>query len=775
MSIPVYRFGRFRLDAQARELFEDERRISLPLSTIDCLIHLIRHRDRPVGRDELAAAVWGRVDVSEVSLNHAVMRLRRLLGDTGNDQRIIRTVPRLGYRWVMDGTVEGVPEPGTAPVDAGPPAAGANGTAAPASRWRRRAVFAGLAAVLALMLAAGGWWLHRKADPVAATPAPLAALVLPAEVDAPEDWRWLRLGLMDLVSSHLQRGNFATAPGETVVALIKAQGGEAAVGARHDLARWLIRPKAVQANGAWTVRIEARDGTRTVLVETRADDAVKAAREAADELLIKLGHTPPADVSGDASLAQETLQRRVNAAVLAGQLDVARALIAGAAPALQDRPEIALSRASIEFFSGEYEACRRQVEALLERLPAGDGPVLRARALNTLGATYFRLGRIDAAEAAYAESIALTEDADEPGVLARAYIGIGGVASQRMQLEAAAISYGRARTLHELRNDAFGVAAVDLNLGMNAMQRGQPAAALPLLRSAGQRVEQLAAEDALAATLAAQVDVELQLLDPAAALAISERFGPIQAHGGNQRQRWELTLSRARALAAGGRLDESETLVARIFDGSDAVEDAALRLQATGLSARIALARGRPARAAELAADALTPELQTRSRLDYALVWLTRIRGLQGGGDVDAARAEVARLRAWSEADPNQSDRVYAALAEAGQAVAENRPDAALPQFADAMDRAARRGIPEELVAVGQPYVDQLLAAGRVEEAVSVNGRIAPWADRDLRAAWSEAQVYQALGKTTVAAAAHERALRLAGERPLPDGLAALP
>ncbi|WP_067651081.1 hypothetical protein [Dokdonella koreensis] len=135
----------------------------------------------------------------------------------------------------------------------------------------------------------------------------------------------------------------------------------------------------------------------------------------------------------------------------------------------------------------------------------------------------------------------------------------------------------------------------------------------------------------------------------------------------------------------------------------------------------------------------------------------------------------MARLRAWSEADPNQSDRVYAALAEAGQAVAENRPDAALPQFADAMDRAARRGIPEELVAVGQPYVDQLLAAGRVEEAVSVNGRIAPWADRDLRAAWSEAQVYQALGKTTVAAAAHERALRLAGERPLPDGLAALP
>ena len=106
MATPLIRFGAFRLDPQARELFENGERVDLPLSTIDCLIHLVRHRDRPVGRDELAAAVWGRVDVSEVSLSHAIVRLRRRLGDDGNAQRVIRTVPRLGYRWVMPGTVE---------------------------------------------------------------------------------------------------------------------------------------------------------------------------------------------------------------------------------------------------------------------------------------------------------------------------------------------------------------------------------------------------------------------------------------------------------------------------------------------------------------------------------------------------------------------------------------------------------------------------------------------------------------------------------------------
>src|SRR5262249_17646380 len=116
MGTRHYRFGRFRLNPQARELIDGAERVNLPLSTIDSLIYLIEHRDRPVGRDELAAAVWGRVDVSEVSLSHAVMRLRRLLGDTGNDQRVIRTVPRLGYRWVMDGTVESDDEAETTPV-----------------------------------------------------------------------------------------------------------------------------------------------------------------------------------------------------------------------------------------------------------------------------------------------------------------------------------------------------------------------------------------------------------------------------------------------------------------------------------------------------------------------------------------------------------------------------------------------------------------------------------------------------------------------------------
>src|SRR5690242_3187671 len=106
MAAPIYRFRNFRLDPQARELYQDDALVALPVSTLDCLTYLIQHRERSVGRDELTAAVWGRADVSEVSLSHAIMRLRRLLGDTGNEQNSIRTVPRLGYRWIVEPTFE---------------------------------------------------------------------------------------------------------------------------------------------------------------------------------------------------------------------------------------------------------------------------------------------------------------------------------------------------------------------------------------------------------------------------------------------------------------------------------------------------------------------------------------------------------------------------------------------------------------------------------------------------------------------------------------------
>src|SRR5687768_8461205 len=77
-----YRFGSFELDTHARELLRDGRPVALAVVALDCLAYLIEHRDRPVGRDELISAVWGRTDVSESTLAHTIVRLRQVLGDS---------------------------------------------------------------------------------------------------------------------------------------------------------------------------------------------------------------------------------------------------------------------------------------------------------------------------------------------------------------------------------------------------------------------------------------------------------------------------------------------------------------------------------------------------------------------------------------------------------------------------------------------------------------------------------------------------------------------
>jgi DNA-binding winged helix-turn-helix (wHTH) protein/tetratricopeptide (TPR) repeat protein len=749
MGTRHYRFGRFRLNPQARELFDGADRVSLPLSTIDSLIYLIEHRDRPVGRDELAAAVWGRADVSEVSLSHSIMRLRRLLGDTGNEQRVIRTVPKLGYRWILEDIVEGDAEPEAiaAATDEARP------VATSARKWWPR-----VAALLLVAMIAAAWYWHERASAPVAIAGPTPAIVLPANVDAPADQAWVRLGLMDLIAAELRRGGIATAPSENVIALARAHDGALDRNALPDAL--IVEPTAKFARGGWNVTLDARDTQRDIRVATSAPDPIGAARKASDELLIKLGRVPPATDDADASAGQATLRQRVTAAVLSGQLDVARELIRDAPPNLQATPEIAFSEAKIEFFAGNYAKSREKVEALLARLTADAPAELRARALNVLGAAYFREGRLDEAGRAYAESIRLAAHTKRSDVLANAYIGSGGVASQRLRFDEAAADYGRARTLLDLGNDAFGVAAVDLNLGMLALERGQPAAALPMLRGAAKHFERLAGEDALAATLAAIVDADLAMLDYADALATSGRFAALESRSGG-RARWDLVLARARALAGAGRLGEADTLLARIADASDPAQDADVRARASALGADIALARGDCIHASDSAAAAATPALETAHPSEYARAARVHVESLHCSHAEPAAAEASDRLRAWSASAPEAAAGIEVLRAKAATATSE----AALKAYADAMAAATTRAIPDEIVGVGLDYVRVLLASGHVDEAASINGRTAAFADRDPRAALIEALVYAALGRNAEADDAFAEARKLAGER----------
>src|SRR5262249_50044818 len=69
---------------------------------LDVLMYLIEHRDRVVPRRELISAVWAGVKVGDASLSRAIREARRVLGDTGDEQRAIRTVQRRGFQFVAE-------------------------------------------------------------------------------------------------------------------------------------------------------------------------------------------------------------------------------------------------------------------------------------------------------------------------------------------------------------------------------------------------------------------------------------------------------------------------------------------------------------------------------------------------------------------------------------------------------------------------------------------------------------------------------------------------
>ena len=66
----------------------------------DLLLYLLENRHRVVSKDDLIEHVWeGRI-VSESTLTSRINAVRNAVGDTGKDQRLVRTIARKGFRFV---------------------------------------------------------------------------------------------------------------------------------------------------------------------------------------------------------------------------------------------------------------------------------------------------------------------------------------------------------------------------------------------------------------------------------------------------------------------------------------------------------------------------------------------------------------------------------------------------------------------------------------------------------------------------------------------------
>jgi TolB-like protein len=98
----LFSFENYTLDSDRRELICDGARRPVEPQVFDVLEFLVRNRDHVVSRDELLANVWNGRVVSDATLASRINAARNAIGDNGEDQRLIRTVSRKGFRFVGD-------------------------------------------------------------------------------------------------------------------------------------------------------------------------------------------------------------------------------------------------------------------------------------------------------------------------------------------------------------------------------------------------------------------------------------------------------------------------------------------------------------------------------------------------------------------------------------------------------------------------------------------------------------------------------------------------
>src|ERR1700736_2112164 len=96
----IYIFQDYSLDVERRELRRRVDLVPAEPQVLDLLQYLIRNRDYAVRKDELIKAVWNGRIISESALSSRITAVRHAVGDSGAQQRLVRTIARKGFRFV---------------------------------------------------------------------------------------------------------------------------------------------------------------------------------------------------------------------------------------------------------------------------------------------------------------------------------------------------------------------------------------------------------------------------------------------------------------------------------------------------------------------------------------------------------------------------------------------------------------------------------------------------------------------------------------------------
>ena len=422
------RFGDCELNVERIELRRAGRLVDMEPQVFEVLAYLLRHRERMVPKTELLDQIWGNRFVSESALSSRIKSARRAVGDTGRDQRIIKTIYGRGYRFVADADDR--------PSCAGPAAAG---TATPADQVLRAVsdVPAGPGAAIQITggPGSGKTELLRQAARTARRHALAVGLSAPAPASR-SPYACIAGVLQEMAQG--EPGLLDAVPAGCRAELERAFGGQAPTTRQ----RWFVAVReflvaAAEQSGAALLLDDLHLAQREALI--LLDDAARltrthrlavivaqlpgaGTRPGFDVIDLADGHRPRADRHAAADPLAEAARL---ADLGAAPAQVAGLLLAAGEPAMA--APYALEAARMAAVSGLHADVLRWTEAVRDHIDDQDEPALlslRADALAAVGD--------HAAVPAYRKALAVAGLDQAPGLrtrLARAALLSGDLAS----------------------------------------------------------------------------------------------------------------------------------------------------------------------------------------------------------------------------------------------------------------------------------------------------------------------------------------------------------
>ena len=296
---PTYRFEAIEVDASRSCVFRSGQAYHLRPQTFQVLLYLLKNHERVVGKEELVEQIWDDTAVTDNALVQCITTIRKTLGDDPRHPQFIRTIPKVGYRFIgpLKDESEGQPSEVGPVVTNGIGELGSKRDLVSRRGFQRRTV----SGVLAVLVLITGLWLvvrgpGRVPSYVALHPEPgkkAIAVVYFDNQSADVQRDWLREGLADMLITDLAQSDQLTVLSrQQLHSIIESTGyapakrmtlDEALAVARHSHAEAVLTGSFTAVGGEIRVDVQLSDAASGQLI---AADRVVSPR--AEDLLTQV-------------------------------------------------------------------------------------------------------------------------------------------------------------------------------------------------------------------------------------------------------------------------------------------------------------------------------------------------------------------------------------------------------------------------------------------------------------------------------------------------------